>query len=116
MRYHHLFAEPVSGVTRTFISAASFCACVWLTKTDAAALVALAERVEALCEKDPVLREMPVTLAVMGCTVNGPGEARAADYGVALGDGVGMLFRKGEKAGTLPVGELVEGLIAMVKH
>ncbi len=59
------------------------------TKID---LVALAKRVEdALKDVDK-----PITVAVMGCVVNGPGEAREADIGVAGGDKCGMIFKKGE--------------------
>lgn len=59
------------------------------TKID---LVALAKRVEdALKDVDK-----PITVAVMGCVVNGPGEARGADIGVAGGDKCGMIFKKGE--------------------
>ncbi|MBO7514961.1 MAG: flavodoxin-dependent (E)-4-hydroxy-3-methylbut-2-enyl-diphosphate synthase [Lachnospiraceae bacterium] len=55
-------------------------------------LIGLAERVERLVEDYP----LNIKVAVMGCVVNGPGEAREADLGIAGGDGVGLLFRKGE--------------------
>jgi (E)-4-hydroxy-3-methylbut-2-enyl-diphosphate synthase len=55
-------------------------------------LIGLAEKVERLVEDYP----LNIKVAVMGCVVNGPGEAREADLGIAGGDGVGLLFRKGE--------------------
>jgi (E)-4-hydroxy-3-methylbut-2-enyl-diphosphate synthase len=48
----------------------------------------------------------------MGCVVNGPGEAREADLGVASGNGKGQIFVKGEVIKTVPEGEIVETLIA----
>lgn len=53
---------------------------------------------------------MPLKVAVMGCVVNGPGEAREADFGIAGGDGKGILFRKGQVIKTLPENELVDAL------
>jgi (E)-4-hydroxy-3-methylbut-2-enyl-diphosphate synthase len=52
----------------------------------------------------------PLTVAVMGCVVNGPGEAKEADVGIAGGLGQGLLFRKGEILGKVPEPELVEAL------
>lgn len=52
----------------------------------------------------------PITVAVMGCVVNGPGEARGADVGIAGGKGVGMVFRKGEIVRKVPEEDLVEEL------
>lgn len=52
----------------------------------------------------------PITVAVMGCVVNGPGEAREADVGIAGGRGEGLLFRKGEILRKLPEAELVDAL------
>ena len=69
-------------------------------------LIGLANRVEAAlknCKK-------PITVAVMGCVVNGPGEAREADVGIAGGDGVGMLFAKGQMLKKLPYDELLPAL------
>lgn len=57
----------------------------------------------------------PITVAVMGCTVNGPGEASAADVGIAGGDGVGLLFRHGEIIKKLPQEQLVDGLFDLIK-
>lgn len=53
----------------------------------------------------------PIKVAVMGCVVNGPGEAREADVGIAGGKGTGVLFSKGEIIGTYPEGELFDALI-----
>ena len=53
----------------------------------------------------------PITVAVMGCAVNGPGEARSADVGIAGGDGEGLLFRKGEILYNVPQDKLVDALI-----
>ena len=50
-------------------------------------------------------------VAVMGCVVNGPGEAREADLGIAGGDGVGLIFRKGEILRKVPQAELVDALM-----
>ncbi|KKL87833.1 hypothetical protein LCGC14_1930780, partial [marine sediment metagenome] len=53
----------------------------------------------------------PVTVAVMGCAVNGPGEAREADFGIASGRGEGLVFRKGKVVAKVPEGELIERLM-----
>ena len=50
----------------------------------------------------------------MGCIVNGPGEAREADIGIAGGDGVGILFRKGEVIKKVPQDRLVDALLVEV--
>ena len=55
--------------------------------------------------------EVPLRVAVMGCVVNGPGEAREADLGVASGNGKGQIFVKGEVIKTVPESEIVETLI-----
>ena len=73
-------------------------------------LIGLANRVEEAlknCKK-------PITVAVMGCVVNGPGEAREADVGIAGGDGVGMLFAKGEMIQKLPYDELLPALLSYI--
>jgi len=74
-------------------------------------LIPLANRVEAAladCEKD-------ITVAVMGCAVNGPGEAREADVGIAGGRGEGLVFRKGKILRKVPEDKLLEELLAEVK-
>ncbi|MFI6759494.1 flavodoxin-dependent (E)-4-hydroxy-3-methylbut-2-enyl-diphosphate synthase [Micromonospora sp. NPDC050417] len=67
----------------------------------------LAEEVSAGLEGLPV----PLRVAVMGCVVNGPGEAREADLGVASGNGKGQIFVRGQVIKTVPEGQIVETLI-----
>ena len=55
--------------------------------------------------------KQPIKVAVMGCAVNGPGEAREADIGIAGGNGVGLIFKKGEIIAKVPEDELVDALI-----
>lgn len=57
---------------------------------------------------------VPVKIAIMGCVVNGPGEAREADIGIAGGDGTGILFRKGKVVKKFPQEKLVDVLLAEV--
>lgn len=74
-------------------------------------LIGLANRVEealAACQKD-------ITVAVMGCAVNGPGEAREADLGIAGGKGEGLLFCKGQILRKVPEDRLLEELLAEVE-
>lgn len=78
------------------------------TKID---LIGLATRVEEAlenCDKN-------ITVAVMGCIVNGPGEAREADVGIAGGDGCGVLFVKGELKEKLPYDELLPALMQYIE-
>lgn len=73
-------------------------------------LIGLAEEVEgrlADLDKD-------ITVAVMGCVVNGPGEAREADYGIAGGKDCGLLFKKGEIVRRVPEDQLCDALIDMI--
>ena len=58
--------------------------------------------------------EKPITVAVMGCVVNGPGEASAADCGIAGGQGEGLLFKKGEIIKKVPQDQLVDELFALI--
>lgn len=77
------------------------------TKID---LIGIANRVQEKlrnCDKN-------ITVAVMGCVVNGPGEAREADIGIAGGDGVGLIFKKGEIFKKVPENELLDTLIEEV--
>lgn len=60
--------------------------------------------------------EKPITVAVMGCVVNGPGEAREADIGIAGGDGCGMLFEKGVQTVKLPYDELLPALLKRIEE
>ena len=78
------------------------------TKID---LIGLAHEVE---ERLRTVRK-PITVAVMGCVVNGPGEAREADVGIAGGDGVGLLFRKGEIVKKVPQAEMVDELFRLIE-
>lgn len=73
-------------------------------------LIGLANRVEEALKDCP----KPITVAVMGCVVNGPGEAREADVGVAGGDGCGVLFVKGELRERLPYDQLLPALLRYV--
>ena len=57
-------------------------------------------------------REIPLQVAVMGCVVNGPGEARDADLGIAAGRGRGHLFVKGQNVAVVPEDEMVESLVS----
>lgn len=74
-------------------------------------LIPIAKRVEELL-KDV---DKPVTVAVMGCIVNGPGEARHADVGIAGGKGEGVLFRHGEIVARVPEDELVPRLMKLIE-
>ena len=76
------------------------------TKID---LISLAEQVQEMVSGMP-LDDLKV--AVMGCVVNGPGEAREADLGIAGGDGVGILIKKGEVIKKVPEQELLGALKA----
>ena len=59
--------------------------------------------------------QKPITVAVMGCIVNGPGEAREADIGIAGGDGFGMIFEKGVQVAKLPYDELLPALLEKIE-
>ena len=74
-------------------------------------VIAIAEELERRVAEDPVLRQMACTVAVMGCVVNGPGEARMADLGFAGGADAGMLFCKGEPIGKVAAGDAVARLL-----
>lgn len=69
-------------------------------------LIGLAKQAEELVSHYP----LPIKVAVMGCVVNGPGEAREADLGIAGGNGEGLLFRKGEVLRKVPESELLNEL------
>lgn len=73
-------------------------------------LFGTAKRVEELL-KDI---KTPLTVAVMGCAVNGPGEASRADYGIAGGGGEGLLFKKGQPVGKVPEDKLPEALLNLI--
>ena len=57
-----------------------------------------------------------ITVAVMGCVVNGPGEAREADFGIAGGVNKGLIFKKGEVVGTYPYEQLIDALMEMINN
>ncbi|MBR6425465.1 MAG: flavodoxin-dependent (E)-4-hydroxy-3-methylbut-2-enyl-diphosphate synthase [Oscillospiraceae bacterium] len=78
------------------------------TKIDLIGLVDQVEKALSGCEK-------PITVAVMGCVVNGPGEAREADVGIAGGDGCGLLFAKGQLIKKLPYEELLPALLQYIE-
>ena len=74
-------------------------------------MIPIAEELErrlADCKKN-------ITVAVMGCVVNGPGEASAADIGVAGGKGEGMIFRKGKILYKVPQEKLVDALMEEIE-
>lgn len=110
-----LTADPVKEVAAGFdiLKALGFykqgvqlvsCPTCGRTKID---LIKIANEVEqrlANCKK-------LLTVAVMGCAVNGPGEAREADIGIAGGDGVGLLFKKGQIIRKMPENELIDALM-----
>ena len=75
-------------------------------------LISLAEQVEAALADCP----KRLTVAVMGCAVNGPGEAREADVGIACGDGVGLLFKKGEIVCKVPEAEILPTLLRFIEE
>ncbi len=74
--------------------------------------------IELVKQVDAALRDCPkpITVAVMGCVVNGPGEAREADIGIAGGDGCGMLFEKGKQVMKLPYEELLPALLKRIQE
>lgn len=79
------------------------------TKIDIISLANEVERRLSTCRK-------PITVAVMGCIVNGPGEAKEADIGIAGGDGCGLLFKKGEIVRKVPENEIVNALMEEIEN
>lgn len=79
------------------------------TKIDLIGLVNQVDEALKDCQK-------PITVAVMGCIVNGPGEAREVDVGIAGGDGCGMLFEKGQQIEKLPYDELLPALLKRIEQ
>lgn len=79
------------------------------TKIDLIGLADEAERRLAHCKKN-------LKVAIMGCAVNGPGEAREADIGIAGGDGVGLLFKKGEIIRKVPEDRLIDELLNEIEN
>ena len=115
-----LTADPVREVTAgiAILKAAGvrkggvkFVSCPTCGRTEID-LIGLATQVEER------VRNLPrdITVAVMGCVVNGPGEAHEADFGIAGGKDKGILFRKGEVLGTYPYDELLDRLMALIEE
>lgn len=76
-------------------------------------LISLAKQVEEALQE---FAEKELTVAVMGCAVNGPGEAREADFGIAGGNKEGLIFAKGEIVAKLPEAELLPALIKLIRE
>ena len=113
-----LTAEPVKEVSAgiAILKAAGlrrggvkFVSCPTCGRTEID-LIGLANRVEALVRG----LDRDITVAVMGCVVNGPGEAREADYGIAGGKDKGLLFKKGEVLGTYDYDQLCDRLMELI--
>ena len=75
-------------------------------------MTGLANKVENMVEDIP----LDIKVAVMGCVVNGPGEAKEADIGIAGGKGEGLLIRKGEVVKKVPESELLDALREELLH
>ena len=73
------------------------------------------ERIVAEVKERLGRSKLPVVVSVLGCVVNGPGEAREADVGIAAGRGFGMLFKKGEMVRKLKEDEMVDALIEEIE-
>ncbi len=98
------------GYTSSGVSVVS-CPTCGRTQIDLISLVDEFER-----RQDEIKTKKPIKVAIMGCVVNGPGEAREADIGIAGGKGEAMLIRRGEIIGRLPEGEVINGLIAKINE
>ncbi len=73
------------------------------------------EKIIAELEQRLAGRQTAITISVLGCVVNGPGEAREADLGIAAGGGKGMIFKRGEKLYTIPESEMVDALMKEIE-
>lgn len=115
-----LTADPVSEVAAGFdiLKAVGIkkdcpqivsCPTCGRTKID---LISLAEKIE----KELANVHKPIKVAVMGCAVNGPGEAKEADIGVAGGDGYGLIFKHGEILKKVPENKIVEELLKEIDN
>ena len=115
-----LTADPVEEVTvaRRILKACGLrkdgpeliaCPTCGRTRID---LIPLAQEVERRLEGCT----KPITVAVMGCAVNGPGEASAADCGIAGGNGEGLLFRRGKVLKKVPQDQLVDELMKLIEE
>jgi (E)-4-hydroxy-3-methylbut-2-enyl-diphosphate synthase len=74
-------------------------------------VITIAQQVENELQKI----KKPIRVAVMGCVVNGPGEAKDADVGIACGKGRGILFRKGKKIGVVEEKDFLKALMREVR-
>ncbi|MCR4641259.1 MAG: flavodoxin-dependent (E)-4-hydroxy-3-methylbut-2-enyl-diphosphate synthase [Lachnospiraceae bacterium] len=83
------------------------------TKID---LIGLAGKVEEMVRTIHLPKQLSIRVAVMGCAVNGPGEAKEADIGIAGGDGEGLLIKKGQIVKKLPESELLDALRFELEH
>ena len=97
-----------SGVCRDGVNIIS-CPTCGRTRIDLIGLVNQVDEALRDCRK-------PITVAVMGCVVNGPGEAKEADIGIAGGDGCGLLFQKGKQEVKLPYEELLPELLKRIEE
>lgn len=79
-------------------------------------LIGLAKKVEEEIKKEYYKMGIDIKIAVMGCIVNGPGEAKEADYGVAGGKGVGVIFKKGEIKKTVSEDKILEELKKIIEE
>ena len=101
------------GLRETGIDLVS-CPTCGRTKVDLEAIVSEVERkLEPIQE---TLGDRKLKLAVMGCVVNGPGEAKDADFGVACGDGKGAIFAKGQVLKTVPEQQIADELIKLIQE
>lgn len=98
----------VAGLRKEGVNIIS-CPTCGRTKID---LIGLVEQVDRALKN----YEKPITVAVMGCVVNGPGEAREADIGIAGGDGCGLLFEKGQPVEKLPYEALLPALLKRIEE
>ena len=114
-----LTADPVKEVTTgiAILKAAGlrqggvkFVSCPTCGRTEID-LISLAHKVEERVKN----MDRDITVAVMGCIVNGPGEAREADYGVAGGKDKGIIFKKGQVLGTYPYESLCDALVELIE-
>lgn len=99
------------GISKTPRMSVVSCPTCGRTRID---LVRLASAFEEAAEREG-LSELPITVALMGCAVNGPGEAREADIGIAGGDGEAVLFEKGEIVRKIPEAEIIPTLIERIR-
>ena len=81
------------------------------TKID---LISLVHEFEERAVRENIM-DIPLKVAIMGCVVNGPGEAREADIGIAGGKGEAVLIKKGEIVGKISEGDIVSTLIEQIK-